>query len=97
MNTPDLLIADEATSSLDVSVQRQILDLLLDLRRRFDLSMLFITHDLRVASQIADRIAVMRSGRLVEFGPTRGVLEAPLHSYTRELLGALPGSIGNAN
>ncbi|MEM9148341.1 MAG: ABC transporter ATP-binding protein [Pseudomonadota bacterium] len=88
---PDILIADEAVSALDVSVQAQVLDLLNDVRKRFDLAMLFITHDLRVAAQICDRIIVMRSGEIVEEGPTASVYSEPQHPYTRDLLAAAPG------
>jgi peptide/nickel transport system ATP-binding protein len=88
---PKLLIADEPVSALDVSVQAQVLDLLNDIRRRFNLSMLFITHDLRVAAQVSDRIAVMRLGEIVETGPTEQIFRNPQHPYTKELLDAVPG------
>ncbi len=88
---PKLLIADEAVSALDVSVQAQVLDLLDNVRRQFDLAMLFITHDLRVAAQICDRIAVMKDGRIVEQGATAEVFAAPRHEYTRKLFEAAPG------
>jgi peptide/nickel transport system ATP-binding protein len=88
---PQLLIADEAVSALDVSVQAQVLRLLDDVRRRFDLAVLFITHDLRVAAQICDRIAVMQRGVVVEQGPTAEVFAAPRHEYTRALFEAAPG------
>ena len=88
---PDLIIADEAVSALDVSIQAQVLDLLRDLRDRLNLSILFITHDLRVAAQLCDRIAVMQKGKLVEIGPASDVFLNPQHDYTRTLLAAVPG------
>jgi peptide/nickel transport system ATP-binding protein len=88
---PEVLIADEAVSALDVSVQAQVLGLLDDIRKRFDLAVLFITHDLRVAAQICDRIAVMQRGVVVEQGPTKAIFEAPQHAYTRALFDAAPG------
>ena len=88
---PDVLIADEPVSALDVSVQAQVLELLDDVRRRFDLAILFITHDLRVAAQICDRIMVMKSGEVVEEGATSEVYRSPKHAYTRALLDAAPG------
>ena len=88
---PTLLIADEPVSALDVSVQAQVLKLLDDVRQRFDLAVLFITHDLRVAAQICDRIAVMQRGVVVEQGPTAEVFAAPKHAYTRALFEAAPG------
>ena len=88
---PDIIIADEAVSALDVSIQAQVLDLLADLKTRLNLSMLFITHDLRVAAQVCDRIMVMQHGRVVEIGPTDRVLSQPSHDYTRSLLEAVPG------
>lgn len=88
---PRLLIADEAVSALDVSVQAQVLGLLKDIRDRFKLTLLFITHDLRVAAQICDSLIVMSKGEIVEYGSTQSVFESPNHPYTRELFGAVPG------
>jgi oligopeptide/dipeptide ABC transporter ATP-binding protein len=90
VNRPRLLIADEPTTALDVTIQAQILDLLADLRARFGLTMLFISHDLAVVSQIADRVAVMYAGNLVELGSKRDIFQAPAHPYTRGLLKAVP-------
>ena len=87
---PRLLIADEPTTALDVTVQKQILELLAQLRRELGLALLFITHDLGVVAQVADRIAVTYAGRIVEEGPAREVLERPRHPYTVGLLRASP-------
>ena len=89
-NRPRLLIADEPTTALDVTVQAQILELLADLRQRFGLAMLFISHDLAVVSRVADRVAVMRHGVLLEQAPCSAIFREPLHEYTRSLLGAVP-------
>ncbi|WP_172294769.1 ABC transporter ATP-binding protein [Pseudoruegeria sp. HB172150] len=88
---PQLLIADESVSALDVSVQAQILDLLADMQKRHQFGMLFITHDLRVASRICDRIAVMRQGKIVEEGEPARLFVDPQQDYTKELLAAVPG------
>jgi peptide/nickel transport system ATP-binding protein len=88
---PDLLVADEPVSALDVSVQAQILKLLEELKDRLKLAMLFITHDLNVAAQICDRIAVMRQGEIIEVKPTAELLLHPEHPYTQALLASVPG------
>ena len=88
---PELLIADEAVSALDVSVQAQVLRLLEEIRTRLDLAMLFITHDLRVAAQVCDQVAVMSKGRVVEYGPAEQIFLRPRHEYTRTLFEAAPG------
>jgi peptide/nickel transport system ATP-binding protein len=88
---PEILIADEAVSALDVSVQAQVLALFDTVREKFDLAMLFITHDLRVAAQICDRVSVMHQGVVVESGYTQSVFSAPRHAYTRQLFSAAPG------
>jgi peptide/nickel transport system ATP-binding protein len=87
---PKLLIADEPTTALDVTVQKQILDLLDRLRRELKLGLIFITHDLGVVAQVTDRVAVTYAGRIVEEGPTAEVLRAPRHPYTQGLLAASP-------
>jgi len=87
---PHVLIADEPTTALDVTVQKQILDLLATLRRELRLALLFITHDLGVVAQVADRVAVMYAGRIVEEGPVAEVLHHPAHPYTQGLLRAAP-------
>ena len=88
---PKLIIADEPVSALDVSVQKQVLDLLDELRTTFDLSMLFITHDLRVAAHVCEEIAVMKDGLIVEYGATSDIFAEPRHEYTKALLASVPG------
>ncbi len=90
VNRPQLLIADEPTTALDVTIQAQILELLAELRRKFGLTMLFISHDLAVVSEVADRVAVMYAGNLVELGAKKDIFRAPAHPYTRGLLKAVP-------
>src|SRR5205807_119710 len=89
-NEPDLLIADEPTTALDVTVQAQILNLLKELQRRLGMAMLFITHDLGIVRKLADRVCVMKEGKIVEQGPVERVFTAPQHPYTRALLAAEP-------
>jgi len=89
-NEPDLLIADEPTTALDVTIQAQILKLLADLKTRLNMAMLVITHDLGIVQRIADRVAVMRRGEIVEAGPVNKVFASPRHSYTKALLAAEP-------
>ena len=88
---PKILVADEPVSALDVSVQSKVLALLADIRQKFGLAMLFVTHDLRIALQICDRIAVMRQGRIVEIGTAQQIYSDPQHPYTRALFAAIPG------
>ncbi len=90
VNRPQLLIADEPTTALDVTIQAQILDLLAELRSKFNLAMLFISHDLAVVSQIADRVAVMYAGSVVELADKQEIFRAPAHPYTCGLLQAVP-------
>jgi oligopeptide/dipeptide ABC transporter ATP-binding protein len=90
VNRPHLLIADEPTTALDVTIQAQILELLAELRTKFGLTMLFISHDLAVVSEVADRVAVMYAGNLVELGSKKDIFHAPAHPYTRGLLKAVP-------
>ena len=90
VNRPQLLIADEPTTALDVTIQAQILELLAELRAKFGLAMLFISHDLAVVSRVADRVAVMYAGCLIELSSKRDIFQAPAHPYTRGLLHAVP-------
>ena len=87
---PAVLICDEAVSALDVSVQEQVIRLLIDLRNRLGVAILFITHDLRVAAQLCDTVIVMNDGHVVEVGPATDVLTNPQHEYTRYLIDAVP-------
>jgi oligopeptide/dipeptide ABC transporter ATP-binding protein len=88
---PALLVADEPTTALDVTIQAQILDLLRELKRTFELSLLLITHDLGVVAQTADRVAVMYAGRIVEEAPVRELFDAPRHPYSQGLMASMPG------
>jgi peptide/nickel transport system ATP-binding protein len=90
VNHPQLLIADEPTTALDVTVQAQILELLAQLRDRYKLAVLFISHDLGVVSRVADRVAVMYGGEIVETGPVKSIFARPAHAYTRGLIHAIP-------
>ena len=90
VNRPQLLIADEPTTALDVTIQAQILQLLADLRSKFSLAMLFISHDLAVVSRVADRVAVMYAGSVVELGTKQHIFQTPAHPYTRGLLHSVP-------
>jgi oligopeptide/dipeptide ABC transporter ATP-binding protein len=87
---PKLLVADEPTTALDVTIQAQIFDLLRDLKKRLGMAILLITHDLSLLTEMADRIAVMYAGQIVEMAPTRQILDAPRHPYTRGLLASVP-------
>ena len=89
-STPSLIIADEPTTALDVTVQKQIIDLLKDLQERMDTSIIFITHDLEVVADIADKIMIMYAGQVVESGPSAVIFNNPLHPYTRLLINAIP-------
>ena len=88
---PPLVIADEPTTALDVTIQAQVLELLRELKTQYNLAVLLITHDFGVIAEMADRVAVMYQGALVEQGPVRQILRAPAHDYTRSLLAAIPG------
>jgi peptide/nickel transport system ATP-binding protein len=88
---PEIIIADEAVSALDVSIQAQVLELLAQLKKDLNLSLVFITHDLRVAAKICDRVMVMRQGEVVELGTGREIFETPRHAYTKSLIEAIPG------
>ena len=88
---PPLIIADEPTTALDVTIQAQVLELLRELKERFHLALMLITHDFGVIAEMADRVAVMYKGRVVEEGSVRQILRAPQHAYTRTLLAAVPG------
>ena len=88
---PPLIIADEPTTALDVTIQAQVLDLIRELKAQHHLALLLITHDFGVIAEMADRVAVMHRGRLVEQGPVRQILRAPSHEYTKGLLAAVPG------
>ena len=88
---PPLIIADEPTTALDVTIQAQVLDLLRELKERFNLALLLITHDFGVVAEMVDRVAVMYKGQVVEEGPVRQILRQPAHAYTRTLLAAVPG------
>ena len=93
---PALVMADEPTTALDVTIQAQVLDLLRELRAQYNLALLLITHDFGVIAEMADRVAVMFRGAIVEEGPVRQILRAPAHGYTRSLLAAVPGLGGRA-
>jgi oligopeptide transport system ATP-binding protein len=93
---PSLVIADEPTTALDVTIQAQILDLLREMKAAFHLSLLLITHDLGVVAETADRVAVMYAGRIVETGPVRAIFRNPQHPYTRGLLASIPGGARGA-
>jgi oligopeptide/dipeptide ABC transporter ATP-binding protein len=92
---PRLLVADEPTTALDVTIQAQILDLLRDLKERLGMAILLITHNLGIVGDMADRVAVMYAGQIVELAPARDLLRRPLHPYTRALINSVPGLQGN--
>src|SRR5204862_7745098 len=91
---PPLVIADEPTTALDVTIQAQVLELLRELKARYNLALLLITHDFGVIAEMADRVAVMFKGKIVEQGAVRDILRRPSHEYTRNLLAAVPGASG---
>jgi oligopeptide/dipeptide ABC transporter ATP-binding protein len=93
---PNLLVADEPTTALDVTIQAQILDLLRDLKQRLGMAILLITHNLGIVGDLADRVAVMYAGQIVELAPARALLRRPLHPYTQALLASVPKLSGNA-
>ena len=96
INKPRLLIADEPTTALDVTIQAQILELLRDLKQRLGMSILLITHNLGIVGDMADRVAVMYAGQIVELSPARELLQQPLHPYTKALIHSVPKLSGNA-
>ncbi|PIP67692.1 MAG: peptide ABC transporter ATP-binding protein [Candidatus Omnitrophica bacterium CG22_combo_CG10-13_8_21_14_all_43_16] len=87
---PDLLVLDEPTTALDVTVQRQILDLIMELKNKMNLAILFISHDLRIVFNIADKIAIMYAGKIIEFGPKEKIVSSPAHPYTIGLIDSIP-------
>jgi len=87
---PEVIICDEATSALDVSIRSQVLDLLIDIQKKLDLSFIFIAHDIGVVRYFCDRVAVMRQGKIIEIGPASRVCTNPTHPYTKALLSAIP-------
>ncbi|MGH6880676.1 dipeptide ABC transporter ATP-binding protein [Hypericibacter sp.] len=93
--SPEIVVLDEPTTGLDVTTQRQVVDLLLDLKRRLGMTMVYITHDLHLLAELADRVGVMYAGRLVEVGPLHRVFGDPLHPYTQGLIASIPGSLGS--
>ena len=95
-NNPEILIADEPTTALDVTVQKQILDLLTDLKKKLQMAVIFITHDLRIVRQIADRVVVMHDGRIVEQGSVRDIFLSPCHNYTKTLISSYPSLKNNS-
>ena len=88
---PEVVVADESVSALDLSVQKQVLRLMSDLQTQYQMAIIFITHDLRVAAQISDYIAVMEKGLIVEFGSAAEIFKNPQHDYTKKLIDAAPG------